>query len=104
MEDIKKHIKINVQGIDNVTDMFYQQKEKEAYLLLDDVLKDMMSLVEELLICQKSEKNQTYDIEGLTVVLKEALSALERRDSILVADILKYEIKKKLEMMVENEE
>lgn len=66
-----------IREIEEVVNAFYQRKDKEGYEKLNGVLGKLMQVNNPLLV----EK------------LMLALSALEKRDTVLLADILNYEIK-----------
>lgn len=102
MENIKQQIEQNIEEIDAVVEMFYQQKTQEAYSQLDQVLGKLMTVIETVAVYQQEHTDVEIDITGLTEALKEALSAMEERDAILMADVLKYEVIEKLEAILEN--
>lgn len=101
MENIKQQIEQNIEEVDAVVEMFYQQKTQEAYVQLDQVLGKMMAVIELLAVYQQEHTDAEIDITGLTEALKEALSAMEEKDAILMADVLKYEVIEKLEALIE---
>lgn len=102
MEKIRQQIEQNISEIDAVVEMFYQQKTQEAYGQLDFVLGKLMATIETVVKYQQEHTEVKIDINGLTEALKEALSAMEERDAILMADVLKYEVIEKLEAMIGN--
>ena len=63
--------------IEEIVDLFYQQKEHEGYEKLGNLLGELILISRPLF----SEK------------LLMAMTALENRDVVLLADILNYEIK-----------
>lgn len=97
MENMKQQVEQNISEIDAVVELFYQQKTQEAYNQLDSVLGNFMTIVGGLMQYQQEQENVDIDVNVLTEALKEALSAMEERDAILVADVLKYELIEKLE-------
>lgn len=102
MENIKQQIEQNIEEVDAVVELFYQQKTQEAYSQLDSVLGKLMAVIEMVAAYQQEHTEVEIDITGLTDALKEALSAMEERDAILMADVLKYEVIEKLEALIEN--
>ena len=102
MEEIRQQIEQNISEIDTVVEMFYQQKTQEAYGQLDLVLGKLMATIETAVVYQQKHTEVKIDITGLTEALKEALSAMEEKDAILMADVLKYEVIEKLEAMIGN--
>lgn len=102
MEQIKQQIQQNISEIDGVVELFYQQKTQEAYGQLDQVLGKLMATIEVAVSYQQEHTEVEIDINGLTEALKEALSAMEEKDAILMADVLKYEVIEKLEALIES--
>jgi KaiC/GvpD/RAD55 family RecA-like ATPase len=100
MASLKEQLQVNMTEIDHVVEMFYQQKSQEAYLQLDVVLGNFSSVIDNLFSYQQEHPELELDIESLVEALKEALSALEEKDAILVADVLKYELLEKMEGIV----
>lgn len=101
MEGLKEQVGKAVKDIDDVVEMFYQQKTQEAYLQLDPVLGQLMDTLASVITYAQEHPEAGIDVESLTEALKEALSAVEERDAILMADVLKYEVIEKLEDIAE---
>ncbi len=97
MENIKEQLEQNITDINEIIEMFYQQKTQEAYLKLDPVLGKLLSAIDAVVAYQQEHTEVEIDVNALTGALKEALSAIEEKDSILMADVLKYELIEKLE-------
>lgn len=76
------------EELEQVTELFYQQKSKEGYERLQVLLADISLYVSGV----QDEEQQQELLETLT----EALDAMEQRDTTLLADILKYELLEKL--------
>lgn len=100
MGNIKEKITQNIKEIDEVVEMFYQQKTQDAYTCLDPVLGNLLEAIDAIVAYQQEHAELEIDVNGLTEALKEALSAIEERDAILMADVLKYEVIEKLEAMM----
>jgi len=86
-----------IQTIDLNTDLFYQNKINEGYSCLDKTLGKISEAIEEII---KYQASSGQDIQGdkIIKILTEALKALEKKDSLLLADILQYDLK---ELLVE---
>lgn len=80
-EEIKKEIQ-------EVAELFYQQRNTEGYQRLNQLLQDLSSYI----VTITEEEKQTEFLEAL----KEALDAMEQKDTTLLADILQYELIEKL--------
>lgn len=100
MDDLKKNIENVIHEIDDVVEMFYQQKTKDAYIQLDSVLADLLQVVDPIHAYEVEHPDDGVDSTVLTDALKETLSAMEEKDAILTADVLKYEVNEKLEMIM----
>lgn len=101
MKDLKKEIETVINDLDSIVEMFYQQKVQEAYSELNTALGKIMEITEVVqnYAAQNSDKEINMDI--LLNALKETLSAMEERDVVLVADVLKYEVIEKLNDIAE---
>ena len=101
MKDLKKEIETVINDLDYIVEMFYQQKVQEAYSELNTALGKIMEITEVVqnYTAQNSDKEINMDI--LLNALKETLSAMEERDVVLVADVLKYEVIEKLNDIAE---
>ena len=100
MGNIREQIAQNINEINEVVEMFYQQKAQEAYAQLDPVLGNLLAAIDATVAYQQEHSELEIDVNGLTEALKEALSAMEEKDAILMADVLKYEVVEKLEAMM----
>ena len=100
MDNLKKNIEKVIHEIDEVVEMFYQQKTKEAYTRLDSVLADLLQVVDPIHGYEEEHPEEGVDSESLTDALKETLSAMEEKDAILTADVLKYDVNEILETIM----
>lgn len=100
MGNIREQITQNINEINEIVEMFYQQKTQEAYTQLDPVLGNLLKAIDDVVAYQQEHAEIEIDVNGLTEALKEALSAIEEKDAILMADVLKYEVVEKLEAMI----
>lgn len=90
---MKVIIDIINEMINLVTDDFYRQKENEGYKQLNELILTLIEFNNELSLETKYDK----EISELKRILGEALSALEKKDTVLLADILEYDLKELLE-------
>lgn len=79
------------------TYLFYQQKNKEGFQKLDYTLNALLQVVNEIINFQSGNNEKLVEEQILNVVLTEAMKAIEQKDTILLADILTYEIDDMLE-------
>ena len=90
------------KAVEHTADLFYQQKNPDGYTELNLTITKLMAVVDELM------HRQTIDNESLIIVdqtlnsaLAKAMEAIERKDTILLADILAFDIDKKLKESLE---
>lgn len=86
------------KAIDDNTALFYQQKEKEGYEMLNRTLVLLVESTNELLNSQTDSNKNNVDQEKLNYVLSNAMIAVENGDTILLSDILFFDLKPLLEM------
>jgi hypothetical protein len=93
MINLKKTILEAIQAIDNTTILFYQQKNQEGYLSMDQTLNVLIQTTTQI-INYKSEDNKIHiEEQELNTVLGNAMTAMEQGDMILLSDILVFELK-----------
>lgn len=85
-----------IQKIDNTTELFYQQKSSAGYKFLEEIIGELINLNDKFSGLQNDGFNINIDIDKLNNILSEAMAALEKRDTILLSDILNYELKELL--------
>ncbi len=88
------------QKIEMTTDCFYQQKNQQGYKILISVIDDLMIIAAELKNIEENEAVQTLKIE-LAQRLQEITEAMLQKDTILIADMMKYDIIELLDKMEE---
>ncbi len=90
MDELKALIENTTTKIENVTDLFYQHKDHEGYLRLDEMIGQLMELAEGLkaVVSQKPD----LEVQEFLEVLTEAVNALEEKDTVLLSDILQYDL------------
>lgn len=104
MSQQKDKIEQVIEEIDEVVDLFYQQKLKTALERLDNVLADIAQAMDCLFQYREEREEFDFDEKKLTETLKEAMSALGEQDLVLLADILQYDFREYLEELVEKME
>lgn len=77
-----------IQFISETSELLYQQKITEGYEKLNQVIQELTTYVTQ--ITDVEQQNE------LLVTLKETLSAMEEKDTTLLADLLQYELIEKL--------
>lgn len=90
MNTQKKEILEVVDSIEKATELFYQQKNKKGYIKFEETLNLLSSILNSVI--NEKHIDLMVVIDELNTKLAEAMEALEEGDTILLADILKYEI------------
>lgn len=101
MSTEKIQISNTVEKINNVLELFYQQKDKEAFDKFETVILEISKAVDELE--QYKNKHCDFDVDEIKIcnILTEAMNALQEKDNILMADILQYDFVEYLSELVE---
>ena len=97
--NIKDQISKVLEKIDGVVGLFYQQQEKEGYKEMQEMIEDIANLMDGLYNYAKEEEYFNYDQVRLVEGLTEAMNALEDKDTILLADVLQYELAEQLKLI-----
>lgn len=95
MEGLKEKIELTA-------DLFYKQKNSEGYQSLVSVIDDLMVLISELKTVQDNEEFHAFH-QVLTEKLQEITEAMLQKDTILIADMIKYDIIELLDEIAELE-
>ncbi len=72
-----------------ISELFYQQKNKEALAAMPSLLDGIMNLT--TMIAEK-EGISEESTQELVKVMGESLVAMEKKDYVLLADILQYDM------------
>lgn len=99
--DLKTQMEQIMQQIDHVTELFYQQKEQEGYSALNDLLSNLATSIDVLYQYKQQHEEIAFDEQEFQAALVDAMNALEEKDTVLLADVLKYDIYEKYEAVVE---
>lgn len=87
--------------IDVMTELLYQNKEKEGYALLDPILGELQNLITVVASYQQENGCIIMDQEKMLASVGEAFQAMQDKDQVLFADIFCYIIKEQLEQLVQ---
>lgn len=98
-EEKEKFIRA-LKAIDITTELFYQQKSKEGYGCFEDII----NCVTELINYMSNQKGKEYNVDinekEITSILYNAMQSMEANDTILLADILQYELKEEIQRLM----
>lgn len=99
---IKEDIEQLLIKFAEVSDLFYKQKNSEAYNTLFSVLNDIEQVINNLKNLKNDNKNQNFDESKINSTLFNAKTAMENNDNILLADIINYELREHFENVISN--
>lgn len=91
MSQQKELVKKSVSDVEEVIELFYQQKLQEALNKFESVLGGMMTAIDTLFTYKAENREFKLDEIKITNTLKDAMGALEAGDMVLLADILQYD-------------
>lgn len=77
-------------AIDEIVSCLYRQDESKGFDKLQNLLPVIENTIEDYL--QASNDDKRVESEKINSILLQLLSAMEKRDIIVMADILKYEL------------
>ena len=98
----KNIIQDSIEEIEEITELFYQEKKDEAFGRLDKAIGNMMTVIDGLFSYKAANADFELDEEKLTNILKDAMNALQDGDVVLLADILQYDYLEYMQEVVEN--
>jgi hypothetical protein len=102
MENIKAVINETLKDIEQITENFYQQKQSEGYLGLVKIIDSLVRITDYLSSIEKTAVIAENNILIMNA-LQDATEALANKDSVLLADILKYDISDVLKHLLDTE-
>jgi hypothetical protein len=100
MKELDKGILQLIEKMQNVADLLYQQKLKKGYQLFNDVLGELMTAADGLFAANAAGSIR-LDPQRFISNLQDAMNAMESGDSVLLADILVYEISGQLQEYID---
>lgn len=93
MNELEQILYQIIDSIDETTTLFYQRKTEEGYQRLQTTLEEIVGAVDRLYTQKNVQANNSNDILN---ILGTAMTALENKDTILLSDILKFDLKQEL--------
>lgn len=96
----KKVVETTIQIIRETTELFYQQKVKEAYAKMQETIDNILKAVD--VLHEYMVKNEGFGLEEerLVTSLTDAMNAMQAGDTVLLADILEYDFVEYLQELV----
>lgn len=100
MQDLKKMFMEICEEIKETTELFYQQKEHAGYQKLDKTLLSVSNGIECLFATLKEENPPEFDQNEILNILNNAMNAMQVKDTVLLADILQYDLLEQFESII----
>ncbi len=97
MGDIKNVLLMSSDSIEKTSELFYQQNIQEGYNQLEQTLILLTRTIDSIFTYKAEGNELDIDTDHLLQVLSEAMSALEKKDTTLLSDILTYDLKELFE-------
>lgn len=101
MENLKTNLVDIINRIEFITDLFYKQKTESAFENLNVILNDLTNIIDTIYSFRNLNDNLDFDTNLFISKLSEALQAMEKGDTILLADILLYDLSEQLKVLYE---
>ena len=96
LDNLKKMLANVLDEIGVITDLLYKQEIKVAYEKFNTVLVELADVIDSIFAYRIENEKSNIEIDSLVTKLSEALQAMEAGDTVLLADILRYEIVEQL--------
>lgn len=93
MRELKNVLEQAIQSIEQTVELFYQQKNEEGFKQLDYTLTMLIKVMNDIFAYQSAGHSIGIDENQLVQVLAEAMKAMEVKDTVLLSDILQYDLK-----------
>lgn len=98
--ELKQALQLSLEKIEEVTDLLYQQKEHDAYVLLNDTLLVISDTMQLLFTWYTENSVDSSSQQEMVQILTQAMEAMESKDTVMLADTLKYELGERFESIL----
>ena len=88
---MKAKINNTIKTIQTTTEYFYQQKADKGFENMENTIVSIGQLVDELHQYKQEHSDFVFDENKVAQSLTEALEAMQKGDTVLLADILEYD-------------
>lgn len=80
-----------ITSIHDNTELFYQQKKSEGYAMMQQTIGKITEIVDVLHGYKEGHPDFPYDEMQVLSSLSEIVEAMEKKDTVLLSDILEYD-------------
>lgn len=101
MSQEKEIVENTIHVIQETTELFYQQKVKEAYNKMQETIDHILKAVDILHAYKSGHEAFGLEEERLVTSLTDAMNAMQAGDTVLLADILEYDFVEYLQELTE---
>lgn len=101
MEDTKTTLTTAILSINEVATYFYQQKESKGYSKLNETINIIEDSINRIVNLNIENNNIDIDLPSIIDILNRAMETIEAKDSILLADILQYEMVEEFQKIID---
>ncbi len=98
---MKTTIELTRQKISEATEAFYQGKSKEGYEKVSEIAVYLLNLNQKVVDALENRSLVDYNQNRFMEILNEMLNAMTAKDSVLLSDILHYDMLEELEHLEE---
>ncbi|MBU5477771.1 hypothetical protein KQI69_00970 [Eubacterium sp. MSJ-13] len=102
MSEQKELVLKVLSDVSDTVDLFYQQKDNEAFQRFSGVLLEMTEAIDTLATYKSEHEGFEFDEQKVCSILKDAMEALQNADSVLLADVLQYDFVEYMEQIADN--
>lgn len=89
-----------ILSIDDTTALFYQQKIEEGYKKLESTIILLSETINDIYAYELAGNQIGMEENQLVETLTEAMKAMEEKDTVLLSDILQYDLKEIFEKIL----
>lgn len=93
MKALQESVDAVIKKIDENTNLFYQNKKNNGYEKLNETLRLISDVIDDILSYEHKLLGKKVSEKKLVEILSDAMTALEKRDELLLSDILQYDLK-----------
>lgn len=101
MSELNISLQELLQSIEHTTDLFYQQKIEDGYIQIQNTVNLLYKAINNLYLHTANGNDIGFDGDKIVRLLTDAMNAMEEKDTILLSDILQYELKEEFEKILE---
>jgi hypothetical protein len=103
MNSLYEQVEEVIQMLEKTSNSFYRQQNQDGFQSLDKTLQLLMQLITEISAYKTDGIMDATNENRLNMLLGQAMSAIEKKDMILLSDLFTFELKPLLKQLKLNE-